>query len=68
MKSSKAYYCHNTNLTEQKGWKTTDRRGHVVILDKKNEFAFCIDFGKKPKMSCFKTSGQGENFVEEVFL
>lgn len=56
----KTFHCNNTKLKETEGWPTTDKRGTVCINDWKNNFAFYINFGKKPRIRIWKTKKNGD--------
>ena len=66
-KSSKTFYCHNTHLTEEKGWPTLDKKGAVVIHDWKNLQMFHIEFGKNPKVFVYPIDKFG-NIIGECGL
>ena len=58
--------CYNTQVEEIEGWPTTDKRGGIDLIDKHNGYAFCITFGKIPKVSIYKNSDD-QNLGELVF-
>lgn len=56
----KTFFTNNTRLKEVKGWKTTDKRGHVNIQDYNNGLFFEIEFGKNPKLFVGKMEPNGD--------
>jgi hypothetical protein len=62
----KYYRAYNTKLEEIEGWSTADKKGCVEIIDEHNNFAFVIQFGKRPKISVFENSNR-DNFGDQVF-
>ncbi len=61
----KSYICHNTDLKFKDRWDTVDKRGTVIIYDDKNQFAFVINFGKKPTMAMWSTKKNGD-FIKKI--
>lgn len=63
MKKIRAF---NTKLIQIKNWEITSKKKSVEIIDEKNGFAFCIRFGKRPKIQVYNNSCE-ENFGDLVF-
>ena len=56
----KTYTAHNTKLVQEDGWKTKNKKPHIVIDDTKNGYAFVVKFGKYPKVSIWEAKENGD--------
>lgn len=53
-------YTHNTKITPVDGWTTTNKRGAIIVEDKKHGYLFSIQLGKKPKITAFNVKSNGD--------
>lgn len=56
----KTYTAHNIKLSQEDSWKTTNKKPHVIIDDKKDGYSFVIKFGKYPSVSIWKSESNGD--------
>jgi len=59
-KSNIQVYTHNTKIKPVDGWNTTNKRGAIVIEDKKHGYLFSIQLGRKPKITAFNVNNNGD--------